>query len=81
VKTKSKPKSWDGESRICTSPYRVKQGGCLGSMDFGQGIQIALEDEDPQRYCMPCHSRWCAELDAEAEKRLAARTKNLVAPA
>ena len=70
-----KPVSWDGQSRMCTSPYPVKKGGCLGEVDYGQGIQIAVPGAAEHRYCIPCHSRQCREIDEAWEKKQAAAEK------
>jgi hypothetical protein len=65
-----KPTRWDGESTLCTSPYPVQQGGCLGQADFGTGIQYQIPGEDLQRYCIPCHERKCREEYTEQDLAL-----------
>lgn len=74
---RKKPTSWDGTSRMCTSPYPVKKGECLGDIDFGQGVIYALKGQDPQRYCSYCHSRMYQEED---EKREATQKETLGVP-
>lgn len=73
--TRRKPKSWDGESTLCTSPYPIKKNGCWGKVDFGAGLQYAPPDGEPQRYCIPCHVRQCREDDEESEKKMRAWEK------
>src|SRR5579885_3110687 len=81
---RKKPKAWDGDSRMCTSPYPVKKGGCLGEVDYGQGIQYDLPGAAKHRYCIPCHFRRCREEDDEwsekREKTLKAKNSTQVAP-
>jgi hypothetical protein len=72
---RKKPKSWNGESRHCTSPYRVKKGGCLGEIDFGQGTQLDYRGHEKQRYCYPCISRMHREEEEEWERKQAEKAK------
>lgn len=66
---RKKPKEWNGESRMCTSPYPVRKGGCLGEIDFGQGTQLDYPGHDKQRYCHPCVIRMHREEEEAWEKK------------
>ena len=72
-----KPKEWDGDSRMCTSPYPVKKGGCLGEIDFGQGQQLDYPGHDKQRYCHPCVIRMHREEEEAWEKKQAEKAKTI----
>lgn len=77
---RKKPKSWNGESRMCTSPYPVRKGGCLGEIDFGQGTQLDYEGHDKQRYCHPCISRMHREEEEAWEKKQAKESSTRKGP-
>lgn len=52
---------------MCTSPYPIKKGGCLGEIDFGQGIQYEIKGKERQRYCVPCNAKICNEEPVQQE--------------
>lgn len=72
---RKKPKEWNGDSRMCTSPYPVKKGGCYGEIDFGQGTQLDYPGKEKQRYCQPCIVRMHREEDEAWEKKRVEREK------
>jgi hypothetical protein len=53
---------------MCTSPFKVKKGGCMGEIDFGHGIQYEIKGKERQRYCVSCHDRICRGEDSSPEE-------------
>jgi len=65
---RKKPSSWNGSDRMCTSPFKVKKGGCMGEIDFGQGIQYEIKGKERQRYCVPCNAKISRGEEVPAEE-------------
>ena len=66
---RKKPTSWDGVSRMCTSPYPVRKDECLGEIDFGHGIQYEIKGQERQRYCIPCNTQKHADEDKDLPEK------------